>query len=84
MNRIARSPSRVRVSVASMALTLGLAAAGCGPKQKFCADAADYVCTAPVDAPVQSDAMDTAPQDKGSIYVGNDAGNSPVDAVSGG
>jgi hypothetical protein len=76
MNRLPRSSSRVRTVVLGgvAALALGLAVAGCGPKQKFCVDASDYVCEPAFDAPVRSDVSDTAPQDKGSIYVGNDAG----------
>jgi hypothetical protein len=34
------------------AVALGAAAAGCGPKEKFCPDASDGVCVPPMDAPV--------------------------------
>jgi hypothetical protein len=55
-----------------LALALTFTGAACGPKQKFCPDAAlgDGVCVAPVDAPV----IDTyeAPTDQGSIFIGAD------------
>jgi hypothetical protein len=54
-------------------LALGVTAAGCGPKQKFCADAGDGVCHAPVDAGPK-DTYEAPPMDMGSIYVGNDGG----------
>ena len=76
MNRTAVSPSRLRITlVAGLGLALGLAVAGCGPQQKFCVDASDYVCRRPIpDASPKSDVMDTAPQDKGSVYIGADSG----------
>jgi hypothetical protein len=60
-----------------LAVALGAASIGCGPKQKFCPDAGDGVCVPPVDAPV----VDTyeAPTDNGSIYVGADAGDATLD-----
>jgi len=85
MNRIAVSPSRLRVTlVAGLGLALGLAAAGCGPQQKFCVDASDYVCRPIPDASPKSDVMDTAPQDMGSIYIGNDSGTTTDAGASGG
>jgi hypothetical protein len=57
---------------AGLALAVGAASVGCGPKQKFCPDAGDGVCVAPVDAPPRADIME-APEDKGSTYIGADA-----------
>ena len=56
-----------------LAVALGLAVSSCGPKQKFCPDAGDGVCTPPVDAPVVDMGPDV-PVDMGSIYVGFDSG----------
>jgi hypothetical protein len=74
MNRT--RPARVVVvkGLAALALALGLAASACGPQQRFCPDSGNGVCPMPYDAPVQSDVMDTPPQEKGSIFIGMDAG----------
>jgi hypothetical protein len=82
MNRI-RSARVVVKGLAALALALGLAATACGPQQKFCPDSGDNgVCPTPVDAPVQSDVMDTAPQDKHSIFIGQDDAAADADAGS--
>lgn len=60
----------------ALALALGAAAVGCGPKEKFCTDTDDGVCTKPVDAGQQSDAVDAPEMDMGSVYIGNDSGGS--------
>jgi hypothetical protein len=59
----------------ALALALGAAAVGCGPKEKFCTDTDDGVCTKPVDAGPQSDAVDAPEMGMGSVYIGNDAGS---------
>jgi hypothetical protein len=58
-----------------LTFALGCLAAGCGPKQKFCADAGNFVCEAPYDAgPVDSaDAPEDTGLDGGTIYIGGDA-----------
>jgi hypothetical protein len=70
--------SRPRLGVAlgfalGAVLALGVAAAGCGPKQKFCADAGDGICREPIDAGPK-DTYEAPPVDMGPIYVGADAG----------
>jgi hypothetical protein len=72
MNRTPRARLVVVKGLAVLALALGLAASACGPQQRFCPDSGDGVCPVPVDATVKSDVMDAPPQDKGSIFVGND------------
>ncbi|HTA20463.1 MAG TPA: hypothetical protein VK989_14325 [Polyangia bacterium] len=67
--------------LAALALALGLAASACGPQQRFCPDSGNGVCPTPYDAPVQSDVMDTAPQEKSSTYIG--AGDASTDADAG-
>ena len=81
MNRT--RPARVVVvkGLAALALALGLAASACGPQQRFCPDSGNGVCPTPYDAPVQSDVMDTAPQEKGSIFIGQ--GDAAADADAG-
>ena len=54
-------------------LALGVTAAGCGPKQKFCADAGDGVCRPSFDAGPK-DTYEAPPVDMGPIYIGNDGG----------
>jgi hypothetical protein len=57
-------------------LSLGAMAVGCGPQEKFCVDASDYVCvplveaSAPVDA---ADAGDDSGLDGAPIYIGGDS-----------
>ena len=56
-------------------LAAGSAAIGCGPKQKFCADAGDGVCPTFVEASAPVDTMDaaTSDADAGATYIGLDA-----------
>jgi len=54
-------------------LALGVAATGCGPKQKFCPDAGDGVCRPIFDA-APKDTYEAPPMEMGAIYIGNDAG----------
>ena len=67
----------LRASVVAPVLTLalGLLAVGCGPQQKFCVDASDYVCVPPVEAAAPVDAIDAEDSslDGGQIYIGPDA-----------
>jgi hypothetical protein len=68
------NPPRSRLALAlALFVTLGAVAGGCGPKQKFCPDAGDGVCPTPMDAKPPVDLYE-APSDKGSIFVGADAG----------
>jgi hypothetical protein len=83
MNRT-RSARVVVKGLAALALALGLAASACGPQQRFCPDSGDDngVCPTPIDAPVKSDVMDTAPQEKTSTYIGEDDASTDADAGS--
>jgi hypothetical protein len=58
-----------------LVLAAGVAAAGCGPKQKFCPDTMDGVCPVIVDAAPTPDTMDAADEDadSGAIFIGTDA-----------
>jgi hypothetical protein len=83
MNRTRRVRLTVVKGLAALALALGLAAPACGPQQRFCPDSGNGVCPAPYDAPVQSDVMDTAPQEQHSVYIGADDASSDAAADAG-
>jgi hypothetical protein len=78
MNSASRSRAPFSLALGfgfALALALGAAAVGCGPKEKFCTDTDDGVCTKPVDAGQQSDAVDAPEMDMGSVFIGQDANN---------
>ena len=61
-----------------LTLAFGLLAVGCGPQQKFCVDASDYVCVPPMEAAAPSDVSDADDSglDGSTIYIGDaSAGN---------
>ena len=85
LDRIAPSPNhdgvhpRFRLASAltvilGVAIALGAAAVGCGPKNKFCPDAGDGICH-PIPEASAADTYEAPPKETGSIYVGADAGN---------
>jgi hypothetical protein len=69
MNPRFRAPSLVAV-VLGLAVAVGLAAASCGPKEKFCPNTSDGVCVPPMDASVVDMGVEPMPQD--SLYIGAD------------
>jgi hypothetical protein len=56
-----------------IAIALGAAAVGCGPKNRFCPDAGDGICR-PIPEASAPDTYEAPPTEMGSIFIGADAG----------
>jgi hypothetical protein len=69
MNPRFRAPSIVAV-VLGLAVAVGLAAASCGPKEKFCPNTSDGVCIPPMDASVVDLGVEQPSQD--ALFIGAD------------
>jgi hypothetical protein len=76
---------RCRFVAVLLVLAAGFGAVGCGPQQKFCPDASDGVCVAPMEAAAPADATDANPDaDSGAIYIGVDAPTAATGAAGAG